>query len=76
MLEPPEGGGSVSVWAASWLCGAAGRGKVEGVTNSSQKWIFCTKTTLALGLWETGGRPFRVPTLSVSQSFRSALISS
>lgn len=33
------------------LC-AAGRGGGEGVTNSSQKWIFCRKTKLALGLCE------------------------
>lgn len=48
MLEPPEGGGCVSTGCK--VCGAAERGKQEGVTNSSQKCIFCRKRTLALGL--------------------------
>lgn len=48
MLEPPGGGGCVSTGCV--LCCTAERGKGEGITNSSQKWIFCKKTMLALGL--------------------------
>lgn len=74
MLEPPGGGGCVSTGCK--LCEAAERGGEEDVTNSSQKWIFCREITLALGLQIQEPGLFIVRTLSVSQSFRNALISS